>query len=512
MSQIMLLVLLVVGVISLALGAIVGYYVRQSIVKKRKGTIEAKLHKRITQTKQESDEILNKARQEAGKLASDAQKEREERRKELLKTEQMLFKREEILDNKISAFEVKEGEFEEKVEKLKAIKERIEGIREESEKKLEKVAGLSAKEAKEELLKSIEDSNEKEILQRIHKLKEEGEIRYRERAKEILVDTMQKYALSQAQDVTTTTLNIPSDDVKGRIIGKEGRNIKAFEKATGVDIVVDDSPGTVLISGFNPLRRHIAKLALERLVKDGRIQPARIEEIVEKTKEEVEKQIQEFGEKAAVDTGVIGLPTKIIKLLGSLYFRTSYGQNVLLHSIEVAHLSAGLAEELGADASLARKAGLLHDIGKAVDHQVQGTHVDIGIKILEKLKQEPEVINAMKSHHEEYEAESIEAVLVKTADQISGARPGARKDTVENYLQRLKELEDIAFEFNGIKAAYAIQAGREIRIFVKPEEVGDLEAHKLARDIADKVQQDLQFPGEIKVNLIRETRVVEYAR
>jgi len=512
MSQIMLLVLLGVGVISLAAGAVVGYYVRQSIVKKRKGTIESKLQKKIAQTKQESEETISKARQEANRITSEAQKEREERRKELLKTEKMFFKREEMLDSKVSTLEEKEEAFEAKVVKLKGIKEKIEGLRAEAEKKLENVAGLSSKAAKDELLKAVEQNNESEIMQRIQKLKQEGSERYEKQAKEILVDTIQKYALSQTQDVTTTTLNIPSDDVKGRIIGKEGRNIKAFEKATGVDVIVDDSPGTVLISGFNPLRRHIAKVALERLVKDGRIQPARIEEIVEKVKEDVDKQIQDFGEKAVIDAGVIGLPPKIIKLLGRLYFRTSYGQNVLLHSIEVAHLSASLAEELGTDVKIARKAGLLHDIGKAVDHQIQGSHVDIGIKILEKLGQEQEVIDAMKAHHEEYEAESIEAVLVKTADQISGARPGARRDTVENYLQRLKELEDIAFEFSGVKTAYAIQAGREVRVFVKPEEIGDLEACKLARDIADKVQQDLKFPGEIKVNLIRETRIIEYAR
>lgn len=500
------------GVVGLAFGSIIGYYVRQSIVKKRKGTIEAKLHKKITQTKQESEDLVNKARQDAAKLASDAQKEREERRKELLKTETMLFQREEALDGKVLVFEDKEKEFEAKVEKLKVIKEKIHSLKEDTQVKLEKVAGLSKSEAKEQLLKSVEEHSEADIMQRIQKLNQEGADRYKDRAKEILVNTIQRYALSQAQEVTTTTLQIPSDDVKGRIIGKEGRNIKAFEKATGVDIIVDDTPGAILISGFNPLRRHIAKVALERLIQDGRIQPARIEEIVEKVKEEVDVQLKEFGEKAAVDTGTMGLPPKVIKLLGRLYFRTSYGQNVLLHSIEVAHLAAGLAEELGADAKVARKAGLLHDIGKAVDHQVQGSHVDIGIKILEKFSQEPEVIDAMKAHHEEYEPSSVEAIIVKTADQISGARPGARRDTVENYLNRLKELEDIALEFSGVNTAYAIQAGREIRVFVKPEDVGDLEAYKLAREIADKIQQDLQFPGEIKVNLIRETRVIEYAR
>ncbi|MCX6789524.1 MAG: ribonuclease Y, partial [Candidatus Gribaldobacteria bacterium] len=295
-------------------------------------------------------------------------------------------------------------------------------------------------------------------------------------------------------------------------IGKEGRNIKTFEKLAGVDVIVDETPETVIISGFNPLRRHIAKIALERLVKDGRIQPVRIEEALAKAKEEIEEQIQEYGERAVVDAGVVGLPLKIVQLLGRLHFRTSYGQNVLLHSLEVAHLSAALAEELGLDAKVARKAGLLHDIGKSVDHQIQGSHVDIGIKILEKFKQDPEVITAMKAHHEEYPAESSEALLVKAADQISGARPGARRDTVENYIMRLKELEDLALGFPGVGTVYAVQAGREIRVFVKPEEVGDLEAYKLARDIADKIQRELNYPGEIRVNVIRETRVMEYAR
>ncbi len=331
-------------------------------------------------------------------------------------------------------------------------------------------------------------------------------------AKEMISGAIQRYALSQAQEITTTTLNLPSDEIKGRIIGKEGRNIKTLEKLTGVEVVVDDTPETVLISGFNPVRRQVAKVALEKLIKDGRIQPARIEEVVQKTEEEIEEQIKEFGEKAMFDTGVVGLPPKIVQLLGRLYFRSSYGQNVLLHSMEVAHLAAALAEELGVDHKTARKAGLLHDIGKAVDHQVQGSHVDIGIKILEKLEQEREIIEAMKAHHEEYDPQTIEAVLVRVADQISGARPGARKDTVENYLKRLQELEDIALGFTGVGSAYAIQAGREIRVFVKPEEIGDLEAFKLARDISGKIQEELNYPGEIKVNVIRETRVVEYAR
>lgn len=496
----------------MAAGAVLGYYARQSIVKKRKGTIESKLQRKIVQTKQEVEEILTQARQGSAKITSEAQKEREERRKELLKTEQLLFKRERVLDQKVSSFEEKDKEFERKVQKLRVMKEKLEVLGEEANRKLEKISGFSKKAAKAELLKSIEKEYENDLLERLQKLKREGEERFGGLAKEMVAGAIQRYALSQAQEITTTTLSIPSDEIKGRIIGKEGRNIKALEKLTGVEVIIDDTPEAVLISGFNPVRRHVAKVALERLIKDGRIQPARIEEQVKQAEEEVAEQIKEFGEKAVFDTGIVDLPPKIVSLLGRLYFRTSYGQNVLLHSIEVAHLAATLAEEIGADPKIARKAGLLHDIGKAVDQQIQGSHVDIGIRILEKFQQEEEVITAMRSHHEDYPAETLEAILVKVADQISGARPGARKDTVENYLKRLKELEDIALAFGGVNNAYAIQAGREIRVFVKPEEVGDLETYKLAKDIAGKVQEELNYPGEIKVNVIRETRVVEYAK
>jgi len=506
------LYLFAINTVSLIVGAVVGYYVRQSIVKKRKGTIEAKLQKKVTQTKQETEEMVATAKAEAHKVVSDAQQEREERRRELSKTEQILLKREQLLDEKLSAFEVKENDFEVKLKKLKEARERIVQMKDDVQKRLEGLSQLSEKQARDLLLKEVEDKCQGELIERTQKLKQEGEERVKIISKEILVSSIQRYALSQAQEVTTTTLTIPSDEVKGRIIGKEGRNIKTFEKLAGVDVIVDETPETVIISGFNPLRRHIAKIALERLVKDGRIQPVRIEEALAKAKEEIEEQIQEYGERAVVDAGVVGLPLKIVQLLGRLHFRTSYGQNVLLHSLEVAHLSAALAEELGLDAKVARKAGLLHDIGKSVDHQIQGSHVDIGIKILEKFKQDPEVIIAMKAHHEEYPAETSEALLVKAADQISGARPGARRDTVENYIMRLKELEDLALAFPGVATVYAVQAGREIRVFVKPEEVGDLEAYKLARDIADKIQRELNYPGEIRVNVIRETRVMEYAR
>jgi ribonuclease Y len=506
------LVYIVLGFIFLAAGSVLGYFTRQSIARKQKGSIEAKLQKRITQVRQETEEMLSQAKQQATKIVAQNQAEVDERRREILKTEKLLFKREHALDQKISDFESKEKDFETRVKKLKEIKEKLDQTYDDARKDLERISGLSEKDAKEEILKTAEKDFEKDLLGRIQKLKHEGEERYGQLAKEMIVLAMQRYAQSQAQEITTTTLSIPSEEVKGRIIGKEGRNIRTLEKLTGVEIIVDETPETVVISGFNPLRRHIAKVSLERLIKDGRIQPARIEEVVQKVEEEVVSQIKELGEKTVYDVGIVDFPPKLTQLIGRLYFRTSYGQNVLLHSVEVAFLASTLAEELGADVRVARKAGLLHDIGKAVDHQIQGSHVDIGIKILEKFAVEKEVIRAMKAHHEEYEAESLEAVIVKVADQISGARVGARKDTVENYLNRLKELEDLALSFPGIATAYAIQAGREIRVFVKPEEIGDLEAYKLAKDIAAKIQEELNYPGEIKINVIRETRVTEYAR
>jgi ribonuclease Y len=510
MNQIIILFLLGVGL--LWIGAILGYYARQSIAKKKRGSIEARLQKRIAQTKEEAKEILNKAHQRAKKTVSNAQRECDERRNEILKTEKILLRREHSLDEKISDFEKKEKEAKEKFEKLKIVKEEIEGIREEAKEKLEKISGLSKEEAKKILLENIENDYQKEILERIQKLNHENQEKLDKRAKEIVTQSIQKYGLSQAQEITTTTLSLPSDEIKGRIIGKEGRNIKAFERVTGVEVIVDDTPGTIIISGFNPIRRHIAKVAMDKLIQDGRIQPARIEEIVNQAKEKVSEEINQAGEKAVYETGIINLHPKIVQLLGRLFFRTSYGQNVLLHSIEVSLLAGALAEELGLNTEVAKRAGLLHDIGKAVDHQVQGSHVDIGIKILERFGERKEIIDAMKSHHEEYPSETLEALLIKTADAISGARPGARKDTLENYLKRLEELEDIATGFSGVKEAYAIQAGREIRVFVKPEEVNDLEAYKMAKDIASSIQEELNYPGEIKVSLIRETRVVEYAR
>jgi len=416
------------------------------------------------------------------------------------------------LGRKVSTLERKEKEFRQKVEKLKEVKLALEDLRQEALKNLARISKLPREEAKRELLENLEKEYQGEILEKMRKLKMEGIERYEKKAKEMLALAIQKCAFSQAQEITTTTVGLPSDEIKGRIIGKEGRNIKTLEKLTGVEVIVDETPEMVLISGFDPIRRQVAKNALEKLIQDGRIQPARIEEMVQRAESEISSQIKEAGEKVVYETGIVDLDPKIVQLLGRLRFRTSYGQNVLLHSMEVSYLAETLASELGANPKIAQKAGLLHDIGKAVDHQIQGSHTKIGMKILEKFGVEKEIIDAMKSHHEEYPPESLEAVIVQAADQISGARPGARKDTLENYLKRLENLENIALSFPGVEKAYAIQAGREIRVFVRPEEIDDLGAGKIAREIANKIQEELKYPGEVKVNVIRENRVVEYAR
>jgi ribonuclease Y len=494
------------------MGSILGYYARQSIAQKRAGTIERKLKQRISQTKAQSERIIDEARESAFKIREKAKRGIDTRRSEVLRAEGLLLKREHVLDKKLSDFDLQKKEFENKVKRLKEIKENLNKLEEQAVVKLERVSKLSKKEARDELLKSIERDCKREILEKMKKLETEGEEKYEKKAKEILATVIQRYALSQAQEITTSTVVLPNEDIKGRIIGKEGRNIRTLEKLTGAEVIIDETPEMLVISSFDPTRRQVAKMALERLIADGRIQPARIEKEVEKAKSEVTNLIKEAGETACYETGVLGLDPKLVQLLGRLRFRTSYGQNVLLHSVEVSHLAAALASELGANATVCKKAGLLHDVGKAVDHQIEGSHVDIGIKILEKFGIEEEIIDAMKSHHEEYPYKTLESIVVQVADQISGARPGARKDTLENYLKRLSDLENIATTFPGIEKTYAIQAGREIRVFVRPEEIDDLGAKRLAKDIARRIQEELRDPGESKVTVIRESKVIEYAK
>ena len=507
-----LFILLIIGIICLWVGSILGYYARRSLAKKQIGSLEIKIQKRLSQAKSEAEKIQLEAQQKADEIIEKARNEEKLRRQELLKTEKLLLRRERLLQAKIADNEEREKEIFKKAEEIKALKKNLEEMRAEETKRLEKISGLSKDKARQELLSIVEKEHQKEVLDKMVKLEREGQEKTEEKAKEVIATAIQRYSLPLTQELTTTTINLPSDKIKGRIIGKEGRNIRAFEKATGVEVIVDETPEVVILSSFSPLRRHIAKLAMSKLIEDGRIQPARIEEVVKRTEEEVEEEVKKAGQIATYETGVIDLPPKLVEILGRLKFRTSFGQNVLLHSIEVSHLAAMIAEEIGANAKVARKAGLLHDIGKALDYQVEGSHVEIGIKILEKFGVEKEVIDAMKSHHEDYPYSSIEAQIVQAADQISGARPGARKDTLDNYLKRLDDLEKIATSFKGVEKAYAIQAGREIRVFVNPKEIDDLTSYKLAKDIAKRIEEELKYPGEIKVVVIRENRTIEYAR
>ena len=392
------------------------------------------------------------------------------------------------------------------------IKERRGEVQKQEMEELQRVAGLSKEEAKEVLLKEVEKQIVAEKAAIIREENQKAKDELTKNAKELLTYAVQKCAADHSQETTVSIVALPSDEMKGRIIGREGRNIKTLETLTGVDLIIDDTPEAVVLSGFDPLRREVAKIALEKLIDDGRIHPAKIEEMVEKAKQEVEETIKSEGERAVLETGVIGLHSDIVKLIGKLKYRTSYGQNVLNHSIEVSNLARIMAEELGLDAKLARRAGLLHDIGKALDHDMEGTHVEIGVEILKKYKENPLVINAVEAHHEDVEPQTLEAVLIQAADAISASRPGARRETLEAYIKRLQNLEEIADSFEGVEKSFAIQAGREVRIIVKPDKINDDQMTILARDVAKKVENEMDYPGQIKVNIIRETRVVDYAK
>lgn len=494
------------------IGIGVGYLVRQQLMSARRNSIEARLKKLLEDSKAEAKEILLEAKSKAVKTLEDAQEEEKERERGFKRAEERIREREVLLDKRIAQLDEREADMNEKIERIREIKADVEKARQDAAAAIERAAGMSQAEAKELLMKRIEKESEEDLASRIRKLETTGLEDLERKAKSILATIIQRVATATTSEVTTTTVSIPNDDVKGKIIGREGRNIRALERAAGVEIVVDDTPGAVVISGFDPVRRHIAKAALENLIADGRIQPARIEEAVDKARTEIEKQVKEAGRQAAFEIGVFDLDERLLNLLGRLKFRTSYGQNVLQHSIEMSHLAGMLAEELGGDVAIAKKGALLHDIGKAVDHEVQGTHVEIGRRILQKFGVDHRIVQAMQSHHEEFPYETLESIIVQTADAVSASRPGARRDSVENYLKRLGDLEAIANSSPGVEKSYAIQAGREIRIFVTPEKVSDLEARDLARSIAQKIESELKYPGEIKVHVIRESRVVEYAR
>ena len=503
---------LLLALLAASAGIGFGYLLRLLISLGRKGSMELDIRQMEIRAKEEANRIITEAEEkaEAYLLKTEVEmKEREERNK---KAEDRLVKKEEFLDNRQLDLD-KESEFvKNKVTEVRGVREMAEKLVAEQKDVLSKISGLGRDEAKGELLKTLEKDFEKDLFVRLQKLESDARERLDLKARDILASAIQRLAMSVSGEMMSTTLSLPSDEVKGKIIGKEGRNIKAFERASGVEIIVDDTPNSITLSSFDPVRRAIAKLALENLIADGRIQPAKIEEFIATAESDVNKIIKEKGEEAALECGVYNLDPKLLLLLGRLHFRTSFGQNVLRHSVEMAHIAGILAEELAADVSVAKAGALLHDIGKALDHEVAGTHVDIGRKVLAKFNIPEDIIKAMQSHHEEYPYATIESVIVQTADSISGGRPGARRDTAERYSKRLEDLEAIALSFDGVEKAYALQAGREIRVFVTPEKISDIEARKLARDIALRVENELKYPGEIKVNVIRESRSIEFAR
>ncbi len=504
--------MIVVGVLFLLVGFVAGYFSRKIIAKNQVDNVEEKAEKLLADAKMKTKELLLDAKAKSVKILEEVKKEERRKLDILQQKENRLEQKEQKLEQKVNKVEKERHNLKRKADEIKNIRKEIAEIKEQQLSKLESIADMTVDEARKNLFSITEKQHKDELTRRLASLEKDKKEALEEKAKDVMALAMQRYAGSHSADTTTTTVSIASDELKGRIIGREGRNIKAIERLTGAEIIVDDTPEAIVISAFNPIRRETARLALEKLLEDGRIHPTKIEEAVSFAKDLVSKKAKEAGEAAVYDVGIAGFDPKLTQLLGRLRYRTSFGQNVLLHSLEVAHLSGFLASELGLDSNLAKKAGLLHDIGKAVDHEVQGTHVELGIGILKKFKQPEEVIDAMKSHHEDYPFANNYALIVAAADALSASRPGARKDTLENYIKRLEEIEETVNSFSGVEKSYAIQAGREIRVIVNPEKVDDLGAIKLAKQIAEKIETDLSYPGEIKVNLLRETKAVEYAR
>ncbi len=505
-------IILVLLALSGAGGILLGYVLRWLVALGQRGSLELEIKQRMLAAQEKAAKIIADAEYRGEVLEAEKLSAIEEREEKTNKIEERLLKKEGLLDERQHDLDAKDENV--RVREQEAIKSRkeAEALVAERMRILERAAHLPADKARQELFNEIERKYEEAILLRLQKLDAHGRERLEEKARGILTSAIHRLGNSVNAEVMSLTVSIPSEEVKGKVIGKEGRNIKAFERATGVEVIIDEAPDKITLSSFDPLRRHIAKIALEKLIVDGRIQPAKIEEVVEKTKLEIGEIVRQKGEEACYEVGVVGLDPKLIALLGRLHFRTSYGQNVLQHSIEMAHIAGMLANELGADTQVAKIGALLHDIGKAVDHEVQGTHVEIGRRILEKFGIGKPVIQAMQSHHEEFPYETPESVIVQVADAVSAGRPGARRDTVERYLGRLGDLERIAGAFEGVEKVYAISAGRELRIFVNPGKISDLAMHKMAREIAERIQKELKYPGEIKVSLIRENRVVEFAR
>lgn len=503
---------ILIGVVAVVLGGALGYFLRIAISLGKKGSMELEIKQKMIDAKEEAQKVIDEAHKKAEKRLKELELEEKTKEEDIKKAEDRLNKKEDSLLAKENEIHKESEKIKEKVEEIQKIKEEIEQKKEKQQEILEKISNLSEEEAKQSLIKQIEEKYEEDFLIRMQKLENTATEKLERRAKDILATAVQRMANDGVTEMMATTVNIPSDDIKGKIIGKEGRNIRAFERASGVELIVDDTPGSIIVSSFDPVRRQIARVALENLIIDGRIQPAKIEEMIQKATEDINKIIKQKGEEAVYECGIFNLDPRVVAILGRLHFRTSYGQNVLQHSVEMAHIAGILAEELGADVNVAKAGALVHDIGKALTHEVQGTHVEIGMRILQKFGTDQAIIDAMKSHHEEFPYETIEAHIVQTADAISGGRPGARSDSAENYIKRLTELETLVTGFEGVDKAYAIAAGREIRVFVNPENISDVAARDLSREMAQKIESELKYPGEIKVVVIRENRIVNFAR
>ncbi len=495
-----------------AIGIAAGYFVRQTLASKKANSVEQQIKQQAAEAEAKAQAIVKEAQTKAASIVDEGKKEEKERKEKLDKVEERLLRREETLESQLTNLTNRETKLSDELRRVDTTKQEIEKVKSQAVVELERVAGMKADDAKAKLFKEVEDKYKNDLTLTVQKLEQDRKEEVEKKASEIITTALMRYARSHVADVTTSVFQLPNEELKGKIIGREGRNIKALERATGVEIIIDEAPESIILSSFDPLRREIAKMTLERLLKDGRIQPARIEDTVEECKQQLIKRMQDIGEQAAIEVGVIGLPKEILQLLGRLHFRTSYGQNVLLHSIEMAHIAGMIARDVGASVEIAKRGALVHDIGKAISHEVEGTHVELGMKILVKYGIDQATIDAMKSHHEDYPFATPESYIVTAADILSAARPGARRDTVEQYIKRLKELEEIANKFDGVKQAYALSAGREIRVFVIPEKIDDFAALQMAKNIATKVQTDMKYPGEIKVNVIREMRAVEYAR